>query len=206
MPADVPVITLQTRRLRLREWCDDDLAPHRALNLDRDVRRYFPGLLAPYESDGLAGTLRGLMARQGWGFWAVEELGGAPFIGFIGLAHVTFPPLEGQVEVGWRLARSTWGQGYATEGATAAVHFAFTNLGLRELVSFTVPANQPSRRVMEKLGFVHEPARDFKHPRLAEGHPLQQHVVYRLTFERWTEHQAHDATRHRVEARPTGER
>lgn len=194
MPAEVPVATLQTPRLRLREWCDDDLAPHRALNLDRDVRRFFPSLLAPYESDGLAGSIRGLMARQGWGFWAVEERGGAPFIGFIGLAFVTFPPLEGQVEVGWRLARSAWGRGYATEGATAAVRFAFTALGLRELVSFTVPANAPSRRVMEKLGFVHEPGRDFRHPRLADGHPLQQHVFYRLTFDRWIAHRRAEAT------------
>ncbi|MCA3012026.1 MAG: GNAT family N-acetyltransferase, partial [Myxococcaceae bacterium] len=109
------------------------------------------------------------------------------FLGMVGLARVSFEaPFTPAVEVGWRLKRSAWGQGLATEAARAAVAFAFTALGLRELVSFTVPANQPSRRVMQKLGFRHELTGDFLHPRLPTGHPLRLHVLYRLTYEAWS--------------------
>jgi RimJ/RimL family protein N-acetyltransferase len=84
------------------------------------------------------------------------------------------------VEIGWRLAAEYWGQGLATEGARALVRYGFETLFLQEIVSFTVPANRKSRRVMEKLGMTCNPADDFDHPRLWEGHPLRRHVLYRL--------------------------
>ena len=91
------------------------------------------------------------------------------------------------VEIDWRLAAEHWNQGLATEGARAVAHHAFENLGIPELVSFTVPANKPSRRVMEKLGMTRDPAEDFEHPRLPEGHPLRRHVLYRLRREQFRE-------------------
>jgi RimJ/RimL family protein N-acetyltransferase len=84
------------------------------------------------------------------------------------------------VEIGWRLAFEHWGKGFATEGARAARRHAFETLKLEEVVSFTVPANLRSRRVMEKLGMSHNPADDFDHPRLPAGHPLRRHVLYRI--------------------------
>lgn len=182
----IPVPTLATPRLRLRDWRDDDLPAFRALNLDREVRRYFPSLLTPYETDVFARSIREFLSQNGWGLWAVEVEGGAPFIGFVGLGRPSFEPFTECVEVGWRLSREAWGQGYATEAARAAVAFGFTSLGLQEIVAFTVPANRQSRRVMEKLGMTHDSAGDFLHPRVAEGHHLRPHVLYRLSFEAWS--------------------
>ena len=121
------------------------------------------------------------MRRDGFTMFAAELRETGEFIGFIGLSvpcfEAHFTPC---VEVGWRLAAAYWGRGLATEGARAALRFGFDELGLREIVSFTVPANVRSRRVMEKLGMTHDPADDFDHPSLPQGHPLRRHVLYRL--------------------------
>lgn len=182
----IPVATLTTERLILRDWRDDDLPAFRSLNLDREVRRYFTGLLTPFESDASAQRIRRFLSEHGWGLWAVEERGGAPFLGFVGLNQPDFAPFQQSVEVGWRLSRNAWGHGYATEAARAAVAHAFVALGLAELVAFTVPSNVPSRRVMDRLGMVQDEAGTFEHPRIAEGHPLRAHVLYRLSHERWS--------------------
>ncbi len=171
--------TLKTKRTILRPWRDDDFEPFAALNADDDVMRHFPSVLTRAESDAFAGRVRAHFEKTGWGPWALEVNGG--FAGFVGLwapaftAH--FTPC---VEVGWRLARSAWGQGYATEAAGAAVQFGFERLAFNEIVSFTVPLNLPSRKVMERLGMQRDPADDFNHPRLPDGHVLQRHVLYRL--------------------------
>jgi RimJ/RimL family protein N-acetyltransferase len=110
------------------------------------------------------------------GLWAVEVIGGPPFIGVAGLNEPAVIP--GAVEVSWRLARQFWGQGYATEAAREAVRFGFEELGLDEIVSMTVPANVRSRRVMERLGMTHDPRDDFDHPDATPE--LTRHVLYRL--------------------------
>ncbi|GIU89942.1 MAG: hypothetical protein KatS3mg010_1041 [Acidimicrobiia bacterium] len=146
-------VTLRTERLVLRPWRESDRVPYAALNADPEVMRYFPSTLTQAESDASVDRIVDGFARRGFGLWAVEVAGGAPFVGFVGLdepaweAH--FTPC---VEVGWRLARAHWGKGYATEAARAAVAFGFDVLGLDEIVSFTVPANSASRAVMERLG------------------------------------------------------
>ena len=172
---------LHTERLVLRQWREGDLAPFAAMNADARVLEHFPARLTRAQSDALAGRARDAIAERGWGLWAVEATGDpSGFIGFVGLAEPYFEAhFTPAVEIGWRLAHRAWGRGYATEGARAAAAFAFEQLGLAELVSFTVVANQRSRRVMEKLGMTHDPADDFDHPALA-GHPLQRHVLYRL--------------------------
>lgn len=172
---------LRTPRLVLRQWRDADLEPFAALNADPEVMRHFPSALTRAESDALALGARAHVSTCGWGLWAVEVRGDAPFIGFIGLAQPRFDAhFTPAVEVGWRLACEHWGSGYATEGARAAVSFAFEDLELDEIVSFTTAANDRSRRVMERLGMTHDPADDFDHPRLAPGHPQRRHVLYRL--------------------------
>lgn len=172
---------LQTPRLVLRQWREADLAPFAALNADPEVMRHFPTVLTRAESDALAFGARALIAARGWGLWAVEVREGARFIGFVGLAEPRFDAhFTPAVEVGWRLARAHWGSGYATEGARAAISFAFDELGLEEIVSFTTVANERSRKVMERLGMTHDPADDFDHPLLAHGDPLRPHVLYRL--------------------------
>lgn len=172
---------LRTARLVLRPFSDDDRAPFAAMNADPEVMEHFPALLSRAESDGLAARIQAHFGAHGWGLFAVEVLGESPFIGFVGLNRPSWtPPFGPCVEVGWRLARAAWGRGYAVEAAREAVRFGFETLGLDEIVSFTVPANVRSRRVMERIGMSHDVAGDFDHPLIAEGHTLRRHVLYRI--------------------------
>jgi RimJ/RimL family protein N-acetyltransferase len=151
------------------------------LNADPRVNEFLPGPLTREQSNEMAERIDAGFDQRGFGLWAVEITNVAPFIGFIGLSvprfEAHFTPC---VEIGWRLSAEHWRRGYATEGAAAALTFGFDVVGLPELVSFTVPANLRSRRVMEKIGMKHDPADNFEHPSLSEGHPLQHHVLYRL--------------------------
>ena len=111
----------------------------------------------------------------------VEAPGVAPLVGLVGLARPTFEaPFTPCVEVGWRLAREHWGRGYATEAAGVSFRFGFEQLGLDEIVSFTVPHNVRSRAVMERIGMTRSPEEDFDHPVLADGDKLRRHVLYRI--------------------------
>lgn len=171
----------RTERLLLRTWRPSDREPFARMNADPEVMRHFPAPLQRAESDALADRIEAHFAAHGFGLWAVEVVGGAPFVGFVGLQVVPFEaPFTPAVEIGWRLAASAWGRGYATEAAREAVRIAFEELRLPALVSFTTPQNVRSRRVMERIGMVPDPAGDFDHPRLPEGHPLRRHVLYRL--------------------------
>ncbi|HEY4398166.1 MAG TPA: GNAT family N-acetyltransferase [Acidimicrobiia bacterium] len=177
---------LRTPRLLLRRWRDTDRPPFAAMNADPLVMEHFPATLRPEESDDLVDRIAAGFEERGWGLWAVEVPGTAPFAGFIGLNPATFDaPFTPAVEVGWRLARPYWGQGYATEGARAALSFGFTELALEEIVSFTTHGNARSRRVMERLGMRHDPADDFGNPNLPVGDPLRPHVLYRLDRAGW---------------------
>jgi RimJ/RimL family protein N-acetyltransferase len=172
---------LQTDRLLLRRWCDSDRLPFQQMNADPRVMEFFPASLSLAESDALVDRAQAHFDRHGFGPFAVEVLENHFFIGFIGLSIPNFDaPFMPAVEIGWRLAFDSWGRGLATEGARAVIRYAFEDLNLDSLVSFTVPENRRSRRVMEKLGMTHDPRDDFDHPALPEGHPLSRHVLYRL--------------------------
>jgi RimJ/RimL family protein N-acetyltransferase len=180
------VAELRTERLLLRQWRDEDLEPFAALNGDAETMRFFPAPPSRAESDALAERARRQIEEEGWGLWAVEVAGGASFIGFVGLARPSFEAhFTPAVEVGWRLSRGHWGRGYATEAARAAVAYGFEELALDEIVSFTSQLNEPSRRVMERLGMSRDPADDFEHPGVPAGHPLRPHVLYRLDRPAW---------------------
>ncbi len=173
---------LRTTRLLLRPWRESDLAPFAALNADPRVLEHLPGPLSRDESDALVRRLDEHFARHGFGLWALEAPGVAPFVGMAGLSVPAFDaPFTPCVEVGWRLDAGHWGRGYATEAARAALRFGFERAGLDEIVSFTASANARSRRVMERLGMARDPAGDFDHPRLPAGHRLRRHVLYRLS-------------------------
>jgi RimJ/RimL family protein N-acetyltransferase len=147
---------------------------------------FFVRPLERAESDALAGRIRDHFTRHGFGLWAVEAPGVADFIGFVGLSVPSFvAPFMPCVEIGWRLAHEHWGRGYATEAARAVLVFGFSDLALEEIVSFTVPRNWRSRRVMERLGMMTSTADDFEHPALPEGHALRPHVLYRLSKRDW---------------------
>jgi RimJ/RimL family protein N-acetyltransferase len=171
---------ITTDRLCLRRWRPSDRAPFAALNGDPRVMEYFPSTMSREESDALVTSIEAHFERHGFGLWAVEIPTVVPFAGFIGLAIPRFTAhFTPCVEIGWRLAAEQWGHGYATEGARAVLRFGFETLGLREIVSFTVPANRRSRRVMGRIGMRHNPVDDFDHPALPEDHPLRRHVLYR---------------------------
>ncbi len=177
---------LQSERLLLRGWKPGDGEPFAALCADPAVMEHFPAILDREEASALTERIQRHFDRHGFGLWAVELPGTAPFIGFVGLLHVSFAAhFVPAVEVGWRLARPFWGRGYASEAAALAVAFGFERLGLEQIVSFTVPANVRSRRVMEKLGMTCAREDDFDHPGLPEGHPLRRHVLYRLRRAAW---------------------
>lgn len=172
--------TLETSRLRLRQWCAADAIPLAALNADPEVMRYFPAPLQRTESDAMMARCQQMIADVGYGFWALERLEDRAFLGFVGIKpapdNLDFAPV---LEVGWRLTRHAWGKGYATEAAHEALRFAFETLQHKEVVSFTAVDNQRSWAVMERLGM--QRAGTFEHPALPEGHALRTHVLYRLT-------------------------
>jgi RimJ/RimL family protein N-acetyltransferase len=173
---------LRTERLLLRPWRESDREPFATLNADPEVMEFFPAPLTRADSDSLVDRILAAFAENGWGLWAAEVVDGPEFIGFSGLAVPRFEaPFNPCVEVGWRLARSAWGHGYAPEGATEALRFGFEEAGLSEILSFTSVINTKSRRVMEKIGMTHDPADDFDHPSVPIDSPLRRHVLYRAT-------------------------
>ena len=179
-------VHIETPRLLLRDWTDADSEPFAALNADPRVMEFFPQALDRTESDTLIGRIREGLARDGFGLYAVAVKEPRRFIGFTGLARPGFDaPFMPAIEVGWRLSRESWGSGYATEAAGAAVDHAFGTLGLEALVSFTTEWNRRSRRVMEKIGMTRDPREDFVHPKPPPGHKLAPHVLYRMTREDW---------------------
>ncbi|SEA91180.1 GNAT family N-acetyltransferase [Variovorax sp. YR216] len=180
----VACIEFETERLRARRWRDGDREPFAALNADPRVMAFFPAPLSRAESDALVDRIEAGFDERGWDLWAMEERASGAFIGFVGLS-VPRPdlPCSPCVEVGWRLARAFWGRGYATEAARGALRVGFERLALPEIVSFTAARNLPSEAVMKRLGMAADGT--FEHPRIAVGHPLRLHTLYRLTREAW---------------------
>jgi RimJ/RimL family protein N-acetyltransferase len=177
---------LTTDRLWMRQWRDSDREPFAALNEDPAVMEHFPALQTREQSDALIDRNRAAIDERGWGLWALEVRDTGEFIGFTGLSVPSFDAhFMPAVENGWRLAKGDWGNGYATESARAALAYAFGPAGLDALVSFTTTTNLPSQRVMQRIGMVHDEPGDFDHPRIAEGHRLRRHVLYRIDRAQW---------------------
>jgi RimJ/RimL family protein N-acetyltransferase len=174
-------VTLSNGRVCLRRWRDEDREAFAAMNCDARVMEFFRSCLSRVESDAMVDRIEKHFGEHGFGLWAVEVPGVAPFVGFAGLDVARFSAhFTPCVEVGWRLAFAHWGHGYATEAARLALGYAFGPLALSDVVSFTSAANSRSRAVMERLGMRRDPAEDFDYPSLPEGHPLRRHVLYRL--------------------------
>ena len=178
---------IHTDRLLLRRWRDSDRDPFAALNADPVVTEYLLGPMTRDRSAAFVERIEAHWDQSGWGLWAVEVPGVAAFIGYIGLWPADDVIGRPAVEVGWRLARRHWGNGYATEGAGHALRYGFVTLGLGEIVSFTVPQNERSRRVMERIGLVRDHSGDFDHPRVdPDAFPdMVRHVLYRLDRGSW---------------------
>jgi len=177
---------IETERLVLRRSRDAKRGAFARMNADPVVMEHFPARLSREESDRFLANIEAHFERHGFGLWAAELRATGEFIGFVGLAVPGFEaPFTPCVEIGWRLDAAHWGGGLATEGAGAVLRHSFEVLGLEEIVSFTVPANMRSRRVMEKLGMTHDARDDFDHPSLPALHPMRRHVLYRMGKSRW---------------------
>lgn len=180
------MIELHTPRLFLRNWKADDLPAFAALNADEQVMQHFPAQLTAEQSAALAERIQAHIQQFGFGPWVVEQQEQPGLIGILGLQQVLFDSaFTPAVEIGWRFLPTYWHQGYAREAANAALDFAFDQLQLEQVLAFTVPANKPSRTLMQRLGMQHDPAEDFLHPLLPKNHPLRPHVLYRLDRIRW---------------------
>jgi RimJ/RimL family protein N-acetyltransferase len=177
MSATARFDTMTTERLLMRRWRDSDREPFAKLNGDPDTLRFFPATMNRAASDALVDVIEARFERQGFGLWALEIAETGDFIGFTGLNPLPDDvPGRGGMEIAWRLAKHAWHHGYATEAANAALDIAFDGAGLPEVWSITAVLNEPSQAVMRRIG-LSEVAR-FDHPRIAEGHPLRQHVMY----------------------------
>jgi RimJ/RimL family protein N-acetyltransferase len=183
-PVPDAVPRLSTTRLVLRGWRDADRAPFAALNADPAVTAWLSRPLDRTASDAFVDRMIERWTVDGFGLWAVERVEDGAFIGMTGLSRPSWAP-EPAVEIGWRLAPAAWGHGYATEAALAAAGFAFGELGLEGIVSYTAALNVRSRAVMERLGMTLDPAAGFEYAGFPEGHPLRPHVTYRLARGAW---------------------
>lgn len=172
---------IETERLILRTWTDKDADPYYDLNQDPKVIEFLLGPLTMQEVKDFITATNQQFDKIGYTLFAVEEKVSSKLIGFIGLnppkweAH--FTPC---VEIGWRLSSQYWNKGYATEGAKAALEYGFNKCDLTEIVSFAVPANVRSIRVMDKIGMQRDLNGDFAHPKLAPEHKFSKHVLYRI--------------------------
>lgn len=180
------ILELESARLRLRQWRDEDLPEFAAMCADPQVMRYFPAPLSRLESAALIGRVRGHFAEYGYGLWALERKDTGAFVGLTGLLNVGFDAaFTPAVEISWRLAREHWGLGYASEAAWTALRCGFDRLALEQVVSFTSQLNLPSQKVMQAIGMQRDLQGDFEHPRLIDGHPLRPHVLYRISRAQW---------------------
>jgi RimJ/RimL family protein N-acetyltransferase len=171
---------IETERLLLRPWRNADREPFWAMSCDPEVMRYLP-LRTRAESDEDVDRQMAIQAEHGHCLWALERKADRLFLGFCGLQPgPEATPIEGCIEIGWRLRADSWGKGYAREAAQASLRWAWENLDVPEAVAITVPANTRSWGLMVRLGMTRDPAEDFDHPDLAEGDPLRRHVLYRI--------------------------
>ena len=174
-------VYIETKRLIIRQWEDKDLLPFFKLNSCPEVMKFYPKLLSEKESSSFIYKARTQIDEKGYSFWALELKSSGDFVGTIGINDVLFEaPFSPSVEIGWRLGKKYWRQGLGTEGAKSVLDYAFNNLCLDEIVSFTSSINIPSIKLMEKIGMRRDKSGDFDHPNVESCSPLRKHVLYRL--------------------------
>jgi RimJ/RimL family protein N-acetyltransferase len=170
-----------TERLLLRPWREADRDPFAAMNADPEVMRYFPTPLDRLQSDSCIDLFTDHIEAEGFGFWALEHVETAAFLGVVGLQWLMWDnPIQPGVEIGWRLGRPAWGHGFAAEAAKACLAYGFGALALRQIVSFTAVGNARSEAVMRRIGMRRRPDLDFEHPAMSLGSPLRPQIVYSI--------------------------
>ncbi|MBV8600276.1 MAG: GNAT family N-acetyltransferase [Candidatus Eremiobacteraeota bacterium] len=177
---------LETPRLLVRGWTDDDVPPFVEMMGDPCVMEFYEDVTPRDESLALAARVREALEHDGYGWFVVEVKGGLPFAGTAVLKAVRFEAhFTPAMEVGWIFTPEAWHQGFATEAARALLDYAFETLAWDEVVAMTAAVNMPSRRVMERLGMTYDPKDDFDNPAVSKGHRLERHVLYRMSSQGW---------------------
>ncbi len=167
----------QSQRLGFRNWLPTDLEPLSAINSDPEVMEFFPSLPTARETQTFIENMNSQYNQYGYCYFAVELLATGDFIGFIGLCNQTYEAFFTPcVDIGWRLGREYWYQGYASEGALCCLNFAFTYLRLAKVFAVAPAINHRSVAVMEKIGM--QFLESFAHPKLLDTPRLRDCVVY----------------------------
>lgn len=171
---------IETERLIIRPWRDGDRAVYLATCNTETVTANLGGPAKVEEIDAGLGRIRKSQDDNGFCFWALERKADGAFLGYCGLKVTNLPgtPVADDVEIGWRLREDAWSQGYATEAAAAVLAWAWANLPVDRIVSFTIPPNQASQRVMQRIGMRRREDLDFAHPNFPPDHQLSAHVAY----------------------------
>ncbi|HEX3699151.1 MAG TPA: GNAT family N-acetyltransferase [Phenylobacterium sp.] len=170
---------IETERLILRDWRDEDREPYAELFCDPRVGEWLGGPFTRAETDERFAANRASLAETGFGRLAVERRSDGRLIGHCGLAWIAGrSPVPEGLEIAWSLAPDAWGSGFATEAAGAVLAEAFVRRRAHEVLAFTAQTNLRSQAVMRRLDMRHDPVRDFDHPQLASDHPLKRHVVF----------------------------
>ena len=176
----MPSYIFQSERLGFRHWVNDDIVPFAEMCNDPLVMEFFPKKLTLQETNALIERIKKHFIEKGYGLYAVDRLNTQTFIGFIGFAtpgfEAYFTPC---VEIGWRLKKESWDQGFATEGALKCLEYGFQQLNFQDVFSFTSEINQRSIRVMQKIGM--QKVGTFDHPLVEEGSKLRKHVLYKIS-------------------------
>ena len=170
---------IETDRLILRTWKGEDAKPYFDINQDSKVIEFLPKALTMQQVKDFISAMNDQYIKNNYTLFSAELKKTGELIGFIGLNYIDWKaPFTPGTEIGWRLGALYWGKGYATEGAKAVLNYGFNKCRLKEIISFTVPMNKRSIRVMEKIGMQHDRAGDFAHPKLSPNHKLSKHVLY----------------------------
>jgi len=169
---------IETERLILRAFRDEDRAPFAAINADPRVADWLGGAMDRAACDAMVDRINRQIEADGYGFFAAERKADGRLVGMIGIRRQVGGPGPTAIELGWRLAHDAQGSGLATEGARAALEWGFANLETDEILAWTAATNVRSQAVMRRIGMVPDPGRDFDHTALAEDHPLRRHVVF----------------------------
>lgn len=181
-------LPIKTPRLMIRNWHNRDRELFHEINSDARVMEFFPFRLDRDQADELMFRLQRKIAESGLGFFAVEIAETGECIGFAGLACVDLKSIFAEMvhEIGWRLARRFWGNGYATEAANAMLDYGFAHFGLDEIIAFVIPGNSRSISVARRIGMQRDETRDFDHPRIPDSRPdLRRHALFAIRRQDW---------------------
>ncbi len=172
---------IATERLILREWRESDVAPFHAMGNDPEVMEFLGPFLSLADAEAAMERQNATLEAVGYCFWAVERREDEKFLGFCGVKPgPSETPIEGEIEIGWRLAKPYWGQGYAREAAQASLDWVWTSLDADCVAAITVPGNRRSWGLMERLGMTRAEGDDFDHPNVPIGNPIRRHITYRI--------------------------